>query len=51
MGYLTSLTNIIGKIKELTTKSILFNMHYQKLMRGKEKLVTIHTIIFIIAIK
>jgi hypothetical protein len=41
MAYLTLLTNIIGKTKELTTKNILFNMHYQRLIRGKGKLVNI----------
>jgi hypothetical protein len=37
MAYHTLLTNIIGKTKELMTKSILFNMHYQKLSQGKGK--------------
>jgi hypothetical protein len=41
MAYLTSLTNTIGKTKELMIKNTLFNMHYQKLNRGKGKLVNI----------
>jgi hypothetical protein len=37
MEYLTLLTNIIGKTKGLTTRNILFSMHYQRLMQGKGK--------------
>ena len=41
MAYRTLLTNIIGKAKDLTTKNILFNMHYQKLIQGEgKKLIT-----------
>ena len=41
MAYRTLLTNTIGKTRDLTTKNILFNMHYQKLIRGRGKLVNI----------
>jgi len=37
----TLLTNIIGKTRDLMIKNILFNMHYQKLIRGRGKLVNI----------
>jgi hypothetical protein len=36
-AYHTLLTNTIGKTRDLTTKNILFNMHYQKLIQEKEK--------------
>jgi hypothetical protein len=36
-GIFTLLTNIIGKTKGLTTRNILFSMHYQRLMQGKGK--------------
>jgi hypothetical protein len=39
MAYHTLLVNIIGRTKDLTTKSILFNMHYQRLILGKGTLV------------
>ena len=35
MAYHMLLTKSIGKTKDLTTKNILFNMHYQKLIREK----------------
>jgi hypothetical protein len=37
MAYRTLLTNTIGKTTELTIKNISFNMHYQRLIRGKLK--------------
>ena len=37
MAYHTSLANTIGKTKDLTTKSISFNMRYQRLIQGKGK--------------
>ena len=39
MAYHTLLANTIEKTKELTTKNTLFNMHYQKLILGKGKLI------------
>jgi hypothetical protein len=38
MAYHTLLANTIEKTKELTTKNTLFNMHYQRLIRGKGKI-------------
>jgi hypothetical protein len=37
MAYHMLLTNSIGKTKDLTTRNTLFNIHYQKLIRGKGK--------------
>ena len=39
MVYHTSLTNTTGKTKDLMTRNTLFNMHNQRLIRGKVKLV------------
>jgi hypothetical protein len=39
MAYHTLLTSTIGKTKDLTTKNILFNMHSQKLIPRKGKLI------------
>jgi hypothetical protein len=39
MAYHASLTNIIGKTKDLTTKNIYFNMRYQRLILEKGTLV------------
>ena len=40
-GYHILLANIIGKIKELKTKNILFNMLYQRLIRGEGKICSV----------
>jgi hypothetical protein len=44
MAYHTLLQNIIGKTEDLTTKNILFNMHYQRLIRGKGKVLNTSSI-------